>query len=146
MDPTVDDSMDVYDLPLGGGTADSSFDSVYSADGDTIVDPVAQANGTPGDAPAPAAGSIIPPSSTSAAGGSGAGTWLSGLASLATAGASIFKAVNGPTVYGVNTAGQSCTLGTAGCNPVSASSSSQTTMLIMVGLGALVLIIVLRKK
>ncbi len=141
-DPTLVDpsQVDINNLPISSGI-----------DPSTLVDPsslyVPPDSSYPvvfSDPGASSGGSITPSAGSSAPGGSGFGTFLGSL------GASFARAFTGPS-YGANTqvgrtaTGTPCTLGTAGCGAVVPGASGNTTLLVLVALGALVVVIALRK-
>lgn len=100
------------------------------------------------DPGASTAGSINPPSTpTAAPGGSGFGTFLGSVFGAFTKASGVLGAQ--ASTQGRTASGAPCALGTVGCAPVtsaaSVASGQNVTMLILVGVGALVLIIALRK-
>lgn len=120
-----------------------------NAYGDTIVDP-----GTPNYFPDPGAqsgGSVTASQGGTAqtGGGSGFGTFLAGLGNFAGQFVRSAGIINGPTgtPAGRTVTGAPCVLGTAGCSVASpAASTNQTTMMVLVAVGAIVLIVALRGK
>jgi hypothetical protein len=148
--------------PMSGDTVgnlgvDPTIQNQYGVDnygtdayGDTIVNP-----GSPDYFPDPGAqsgGSVTASNGGTAitGGGSGFGTFLSGFGNFAgqfLRGAGIVNGSPGTqSPQGRTITGAPCTLGTAGCSSVGAAGSNQTTMIVLVAVGAVILIVALRGK
>lgn len=142
-DPTTldPDQLDVNGLPLGGGSTASSFDPAPFTGYDPTESTFPVVFSDPGSN---SGGSITPSQGASGAGGSGFGTFLGQLAGSFT---KVFMGAGTPqqAAYGKTATGSPCVVGTAGCAAIAPGASSNTTLLVLVGVGALVLIIALRK-
>lgn len=154
MDPYIS-SVDGYD-PNGYGIDPMSGDTVGNDptlglesdpfSGDTLGNiPAAGYYPDPG---AQSGGSVTVSNGGTAAagGGSGFGTFLTSLGSFAGGllrGSGVVGGVQ-PPLNGRTVTGVPCALGSAGCT--TAAASTQTTMMVLVGVGAIVLVIMLRGR
>lgn len=125
----------------------------YGSDayGNTIVNP----GGAPDYFPDPGAfsgGSVTASNGGTAqtGGGSGFGTFLAGFGTFAgqfLRGAGIVNGAPTGTPQGRTVTGAPCVMGTAGCSVVGPTAAmNQTTMMVLIAVGAIVLIVALRGK